>query len=267
MLISGPVWFTLGSFKVAFSGRCWDWLPFRHVFGSVSKPSKGGICWSLSSWVEFLIRKGSCWSERITGEEASQALSSSNIFSIFVIKSIGHVDKVHTNPWIFFVKNRFVGGMFPGSYGSDFESWIQKMSNVWDPKLQCLILSKLSLLLTVPYSFFTKHNFFWKKSSCFLVASTFGCLLPKFQYLIRKRQISVWPVARCGFFDEMLRCGDGEFLWEMSTSGVKTHQVIQAVTFLSTKFWRSLKLWKWHFTILKKVTNSQNCQAFIFLRP
>ena len=95
----------------AFSGRCWDWLPFRHVFGSVSKPSKGRICWRLPSWVEFLIRKGSSWSERITGEEASQALSSSNMFSIFVKSSIGHVDKVHTNPWGFFVKNRFVGGM------------------------------------------------------------------------------------------------------------------------------------------------------------
>ena len=159
--------------------------------------------------------------------------------------------------------------MFPGSYGSDF--WIlddPKDVQVGDPKLQCLILSKSSLLLTVPSIFSPSTTSFEKKSSCFLVAFYVWLFAyPKFQYLIRKRQISVWPVARCGFFDEMLRCGDGEFLWEMSTSGVKTHQVIQAVTFLSTKFWRSLKLWKGHFTILKKVTNSQNCQAFIFLRP
>ena len=226
----------LGSFKVAFLGRCWDWLPFRHVFGSVSKPSKGGICWSLSSWVEFLIRKGSCWSvgKNHWGRKHPK-LCHHQTCTIFVIKtSIGDVDKVHTNPWIFFVKNRFVGGMFPGSYGSDF--WIlddPKDVQVGDPKLQCLILSKLSLLLTVPYSFFTKHNFFWKKSSCFLVTSTFGCLLPQ--------------VSRPHPQEADLSLASGKvwlFWWDVkmwrwwvpSTSGVKTHQVIQAVTFLSPSF-------------------------------
>ena len=40
--------------------------------------------------------------------------------------------------------------------------------------------------------------------------------------------------------------------------------MIQFVTFLSLS-WRSLNLWKGSLNHLKKVTNSQNCQAWIFV--